>query len=122
MELEPTSKPRLPAEQGEKSELKVFQDTIAELRRKETAGETKTAHFTSSGFEVAPEELTDPDRLMWQKITNYPNAGPLSQKENLSYREAVSNSGVASRSNFAAYLNNRIVPIWHKLDSGEEHK
>jgi len=39
MELEPTSKPRLPAEQGEKSELKVFQDTIAELRRKETAGD-----------------------------------------------------------------------------------
>lgn len=101
--------------------LRAFIREISELYELEKR-EEKTAHFSNSNFN--PEELTEVDQLVWEKIKN----GSFTRDDLRTYRADILDlqtkrpkQGVpSSRDTFLSFIENKAVGILMKQD--EEKK
>ena len=83
------------------NEMAAFQSEMRELKAKEESGELKTAHFQ----ELNPNELTDEDREIWEKL----QSKELSTEEFSMYRTKVSRGRNASQKHFVGFIGNKLM-------------
>ena len=88
------------------SELEVFHEEIEALKQAEIV-EGKTAHLrkTQTSSEISPNELTDEDRVVWEKLQDK----ELSRNEFEEYRLHATKEGNGSRIQFAAFIGNLLM-------------
>jgi|SRR3989344_274401 len=90
----------------EKNLLTSFQQEIDQFRREEIEGKRPTVHLMSESFNVT--ELTDYDRLIWEKIKNE----TITFEEFSKYRSEVTQDSNQSRLTFMAMAANKaMVPL-----------
>jgi len=88
-------------------ELKAFQDEIAGYIAKYKSGEiTGTMYDLSLITNV--EDLTEEDRMMWERVKNY-KTNPISSEELDLYQKQIKDSKNSSRDNFRAYIVQKIT-------------
>ena len=90
----------------EKNLLTSFQQEIDQFRREEIERKRPTVHLMSESFNVT--ELTDHDRLIWEKIKNE----TITFEEFSKYRSEVTQDSNQSRLTFMAMAANKAtVPL-----------
>ena len=85
---------------NENQSLKEFQEEIKEVAEKETA-----AHFKHGTFN--PEELTEDDRIIWEKVKDE----TVSREDLDTYRESVGGESETRRV-FLAFINNKALVVF----------
>ena len=106
--------------------LASFKSEMASIARMEKEGKLRTAYFAGSGFDV--NELTDADKMIWDKIKNesitkedwrtYRNKVVLDPKQpgHISLRGNTS----SSRRTFIHYASNKVTVIFGKRELKQE--
>jgi len=95
-------------ENFEGNPLKEFQEEIREVAEKETA-----AHFKHGVFN--PEELTEEDRIVWEKVKD----GTVNREDLNTYYGSVGEES-ETRKVFMAFINNKAMLVFFK--KGPEKK
>lgn len=83
-----------------------------ELKAEEESGEAPTAHFQ----ELNPDELTEEDRGIWEKLQNH----ALTHKEFNEYRTSVFRGSAQSCKHFAAFIGNKLMVQQFEVENGEK--
>lgn len=94
--------------------LNVFRAEVMAEKKKLESGEKPEAHFMDwHGVVFNPEELTEDDCIIWEKLKN----GSLDGKDFFAYREKLETEVPAddnSRKMFLAYVANKMQVIFLK--------
>ncbi len=113
-----SEEPIKPSSENTPTPLERFRQEIAELKRKEDAGESPTAHFSA----VQVDELTEEDMSIWENYKIWETSGtmsPADMEKFLQYKKSFK-IGAADKSKssgeFVAFLSNKVAIITGRME------
>ena len=87
------------------AEISALRDEEVEARNNPDPSKWKTGHFLEAGFK--PEELTEADREIWEKIKN----GSITREEALAHRNTLKADNNFSRRLFGEFIANKAYAV-----------